>query len=131
VSRAPIPVENEDQRKRVLGLIEGLNLSKQWQVTIEPMEKGRSAQQNRLYHKWVGMIASHTGASHAAVHEGLKSEFLQPRFAEFNGKVIEYRPSTTDLKVAEMTEYMDRVYAFAASDLAIHLPVPEELGRVA
>jgi len=130
MTRAPIPIENEAQRKRVLGLIEGLNLSKQWQVTIEPKTKKRSLSQNALYWRWVGIIADATGNDNDDVHEALKAKFLTPRTIDIGGEQREIR-STAKQDKAGMTEYLNKVYAWATTELGLYLPVPEELGRVA
>lgn len=128
--RPALPVENEDQRKRVIGLIEGLNLAKPWQVTIEPKTKKRTLSQNALYWKWVGLIADATGNDNDDVHEALKAKFLTPRTIDLAGEQREIR-STAKQDKAGMTAFMDRVYAFATSELGLYLPTPEELGRVA
>ena len=127
----PIIVRDEYMRSRVADLIAKLDLSKVWAVTVEPHRAARSLAQNNLYHAWVGIIAAHTGNSHDAMHEILKAEFLPPRFGTFNGKVREYRPSTTTLKIDEMSAFMNQVQAWAGSTLGIILPVPDDLGREA
>lgn len=127
----PYIVRDEYMRSRVADLIAQLDLSKPWQVTVEPHRARRSMNQNALYHLWVGIIAAHTGNSHDAVHEALKAEFLPPRIMELGGRVREYRPSTTTLKIDEMSAYMNQVQAWAGAMLGLILPTPEDLGRAA
>jgi hypothetical protein len=128
--RIPIPLEDERGRERILGLIKALDVTKPWQVTIEPKTKKRTLNQNALYWKWVGLIADATGNDNDDVHEALKAKFLTPRTIDLGGEQREIR-STAKQDKAGMTAFMDRVYAFATSELGLYLPTPEELGRVA
>ena len=127
----PYIVRDEYMRGRVADLIAKLDLSRAWQITVEPYRARRSINQNNLYWKWVGIIATDTGNSTDFIHETLKQEFLPPRTGELNGQLRTYRPSTTTLKIDEMTTYMSQVQAWAATTLGIILPVPDDLGRVA
>ena len=127
----PYIVRDEYMRERVADLIAKLDLSRAWQITVEPHRARRSINQHNLYHKWCSVIAADTGNSHDAVHEYLKAEFLPPRTIEMGGKFREIRPSTTTLKIDEMTAYMSQVQAWAGTTLGIILPVPDDLGRVA
>jgi len=125
VSKNTIVIHDEPSRQRAIAHIGGLNLGiKPWTVTVDPHRKKRSLGQNNLYHEWVGIIANHTGHSHDEVHEWCKEEFLPPRAVVIDGKTREYR-STTGLSTGEMATYMDRVSAFAGSDLGLFLPAPE------
>lgn len=128
--RIPIPLEDERGRERILGLIKALDVTKPWQVTIEPKTKKRTLNQNALYWKWVGLIADATGNDNDDVHEALKAKFLTPRTIDLGGEQREIR-STAKQDKAAMTAFMDKVYAFATSELGLYLPTPEELGRVA
>ena len=127
----PYIVRDEYMRERVADLIRQLSLDKAWQVTVEPHRARRSINQNALYHKWCGIIAAHTGHSHDEIHEYLKAEFLPPRTVEIGGKQRQVRPSTTTLKIDEMSAYMTQVQAWAGTTLGLILPVPEDLGRAA
>ena len=127
----PYIVRDEYMRTRVADLIARLDLSKPWQITVEPHRARRSLNQNNLYHLWVGIIAAHTGNSHDAVHEFIKGEFLAPRMVEIAGRHRECRPSTTALKTDEMSLFMNQVYAWATTELGLLLPLPEDVGRAA
>lgn len=127
----PYIVRDEYMRSRVADLIAKLDLSRPWQVTVEPHRARRSLNQNALYHKWVGIIAADTGNSHDDAHEFLKGEFLEPRTVEIGRRLRQVRPSTTTLKIDEMSAYMNQVQAWAGSTLGIILPTPEDLERAA
>lgn len=119
-------IAGDANRDNVLRFIAKLSSRKKWQVTVSEYRRNRSLEQNALYHKWVGMIAAETGHAHDEVHEHCKAKFLPPRFVEISGEVHEIRPTTTKLKVDEMSGYMDRVYEWAASDLGMILPLPDD-----
>jgi hypothetical protein len=89
--RIPIPLEDERGRERILGLIKALDVTKPWQVTIEPKTKKRTLNQNALYWKWVGLIADATGNDNDDVHEALKAKFLTPRTIDLGGEQREIR----------------------------------------
>lgn len=132
MSREPYIIRDETMRQRVSDLVDALDVSKPWSVTIEPFKKKRSLSQNSLMWKWLNEVAAHvqreTGQDADDVHEFFKRKFLTPQVVEIGGETI-MKYSTKNLTVADMTEYMNRVYAFVTSELGILLPIPEELGR--
>ncbi len=48
-----IPIGSEDDRKRVVDFIMGLNLDRPWIVTVKRRTKKRSLSQNGLYWDWM------------------------------------------------------------------------------
>ncbi len=107
-------------------------MSKPWSVTVEPFKKKRTLSQNGLYWKWlertVDIVARETGNDKDDLHDIFKEKFLTPKIVEFDGQVHR-KYSTKNLTTAEMSEYMNRIYAFVTSQLGIILPIPEELHR--
>lgn len=128
MSRQPITIHDEMSRQRAVNLVAALALTKAWQVTIEPKKARRSLSQNALYWSWVDIIARETGNDNDDVHEGLKQKFLAARVIQINGEAMRLY-TTAKLEKAAMTEYLDRVYAWATAELGLLLPVPEEMGR--
>ena len=132
MARVPIQLTDEKTRKGVLDLIAALDISKPWQVQIEPVKKKRSLSQNALMWAWLNKVAdiihNETGQDADDVHEFFKAKFLPGKTVEINGEAMTYR-TTTKLTVSEMTEYMNKIYAFTTSELGLLLPLPEELGR--
>lgn len=127
-------LRNEAIRANVLRLIAALDLSKPWQVTVEPWKKPRTLSQNALMWKWHGevvkAVSDHTGADADDIHDFFKKKFLTPRIVEIGGEAVE-RYTTTTLNTVEMSQYMDRIYAFVTSELGILLPLPEEMHQYA
>lgn len=124
-----IIIRDEGLRARAIDLIGSLDLAKPWSVTIARAKSKRSIEQNNLMWSWLTIIANETGNTAKAIHEWCKAEFLPPVYVEVNGKVHEARRSTTDLNTAEMAEYLRRIETWAASDLGIVLPHPDDMGR--
>lgn len=89
----------------------------------------RNAQQNRLYHKWLSIIAESSGNTSEALHELMKKKFLSKRKrVTINGKrsYVNIAWSTTKLSVKTFTEYLDNVYTFF-SDNGYVLPLMDQL----
>lgn len=126
MKKQTIIIRDPATRARAINFIALLNADKAWEVQIAPHKKGRSVQQNSLYWKWLGIISAETGHDADEIHEFCKIKFLPPVFVEINGEVHEARRTTTKLKVDEMSSYMNRVYAWATSELGILLPLPED-----
>ena len=122
----PYHIHSEASRQAVADLVANLSLEKQWNVTVARHQKRRSLSQNNLYWKWVEIVAEETGNDKEDVHDVFKKKFLTGEVREvFDGHQV-MRRSTADLNKSAMTEYMDRVSAFCATDLGIILPLPED-----
>lgn len=122
-----IYTSSEADRARVLAFFERVPLDKPLVWTVEDKPTARSLQQNRLYWKWLGIIASDTGNSVDGLHEVFKQKFLAPVIVELGGEISKVY-TTKKLKVGEMSEYMKQVEAQAA-EFGIYLPIPEEMHR--
>ena len=97
------------------------------EVVIRQPKSLRSLQQNRYY--WgviVEILSQHTGYEPEEVHEMLKSKFLL-RFARINEENIPYTLSTTKLSTKEFKEYIEKIQMWAAEELGIILPDPQEI----
>lgn len=130
----PLSVTNDHQRQLAIGVLQCLSLDgKEWQVTIERKKKRRTLSQNALMWKWLNEVAQQiqkeTGQDADDVHEFFKARFLPKRIVEIGDETETLIGSTKKLTTAEMSEYMNRIHAWAASELGIYLPVPEDLGR--
>ena len=121
-----IVLVNEADRSRVLGMIQSLDLSRRFSVTVKRKTKRRTLSQNALYWKWVGIISEETGNTPDDVHEGLKEQFITPKEVTIFDSPVLVR-STKDKDTKAMSEYMDNVYQFALS-WGIMLPTPDMLG---
>lgn len=92
---------------------------------IERKAKPRSLSQNALFHAWVKVVADHVGYTDLEDCKRDVKRHLLGTTEETNrltGEVItcDYRTSRMDSK--EMSSFMDRMKAWAATDLGIYLP---------
>lgn len=133
-----VTIRGERQIKLIARILSNVEQDGNTQVVIGPVSKDRSANQLRLYWKWMGEIAEYTGETPPEVHEGLKRKFLIHQMArdsesymrllmmvadhgEERDRVELVRmTSTKGLKVKQMGEYMQNVRKEAAS-MGIHL----------
>lgn len=124
----PFQLITETDRKRVMDHIAMLSLGKPWQITIGPLSKRRTLSQNSLMWAWLNEVAEHisdhTGYETHEIHEFCKRLFLPAKHVTIGGREVEYW-TTTDLTTAEMSEYMEKIYRWASSELGLFLPVPE------
>jgi hypothetical protein len=131
MARVPFIVEDERGRKRALDVLATLDLTKPWQVVIEPYRKKRTTSQNALMWAWLEQVAQlvhdDTGTDKDDIHEFFKLKFLPVRTITINGEERHIPGSTTKLTTAEMMEYMDKINAWVTSTLGLILPTPEDL----
>ena len=132
MAKEEIIIRNESLRKTALLTIGALDLAKPWRVTIERESKRRTLSQNALLWKWIDEVVrhvvEHTGHDKDEIHEFFKAKFLTPRRVAMGGDAVLYY-TTKPLSTIEMAAYMEKIYAWATTELGLFLPVPEDLGR--
>lgn len=118
------PDLSPDQIQRWAGFLR--RMEGKW-VTLTASKKGkpRSLNQNRyLWGVVYEYIADETGHSPEEVHAAMKQMFLPRQFLPFGGRTVELAKSTTDLTTQEFNEFVDRVVAFAGTELSLSIPPP-------
>lgn len=120
-------IYDEKSRDAAKADIDALNLDKRWVCTIEKEVNSRSRDQNALYWKWVTIIGNTHGNFKDDQHVILMRKHLEPKIIKHDGEVYEHY-STKKLKVPEMSEYMNKVSIWAASE-GIRLPHPSDQQR--
>lgn len=111
---------SESDAVNAVKAIGALDLKKKWRITIQLYRKNRTTDQNSLMWSWYSEIAGYTGHSTDEIHELCKAMFLKPRQVSIGDNATEYR-TTTKLTTAEMSEYLERIRAWAATDLNLTL----------
>ena len=94
------------------------------ELVIRRRRRARSTRQCRYY--WgvvVAMLAEACGYTPDELHDGLKWKFLRHQ-AESALPTVR---STTDLTTTEFEEFLETVRAWAATDLNVHIPLPNEV----
>lgn len=120
ILRAPT---NRDFAVKIVGALK-IDPDQPLEIVIRRHRKKRSLDQNALYWMWLGIISRETGNDPDDLHEFLKRQYAEPRHVTVKGDDFAIY-STAKMSVGEMSEYLDRVLAFAAGE-GIALPQPEE-----
>ncbi|AVM46689.1 hypothetical protein C5Q97_19010 [Victivallales bacterium CCUG 44730] len=95
-------------------------------VTAEKLRKHRTDDQNRYYRGVVlKTIADHSGYSGQEELEALHYE-MRRRFLPNRGR-LNIPVSTTALDTVEMTEYIENIRRWAAEELQLYIPDPNEV----
>lgn len=102
-----------------------------WQVIIQPYKMTRSKAQNALYWMWVDHISTARNLEKDEVHLKLAFKFLPlqqfDKPLKIHGVEIGVFPkSTTKLNTHEFADYLNNIEAFAAQELDLLLPRPDE-----
>jgi len=129
--QAQVIIWSEKQREFALQQVRDMPIdtNKPHVVTVAPFVKKRTNSQLALL--WVRhaevskAVADYTGHSPEDIHEILKHKFLKPRIVELGDTIVE-RYSTKGLTVQEMTEFMQRIEAWAQTELELVLASPED-----
>lgn len=97
------------------------------ELILRKKKKYRSIQQNKLMWVYYTMIAHELGYTKDEIHSILKSKFLKSeKVNEETGVIYPYVKSTTDLTTTEMLDYISDIQKFAAEELGMNLPEPNE-----
>lgn len=89
------------------------------EVLIRPYKSKRSLEANAKLHALLASIASFTGDDMESTKLQMKSLFLIPKATHKlpSGDKYVVFPSTADFNVSEMSEFIEKVQAFAISEL--------------
>ena len=94
-------------------------------LTIERYTEPRTLSQNALMWLWFTCIEKETGTDKQEVHDYYCDLFLSRQIL-FNGKETVVSGSTSKLNTLQMSDFMNKVQADAASELGITLPLPAD-----
>lgn len=97
-----------------------------YSVKITRKTAPRTLSQNSLMWLWYTCMEESTGTDKDTIHSYYKAKFLR-REITINGKVAVIVESTSNLNSAQMTAFLDKVKADAATEFGINLPLPEDM----
>ena len=120
-------IRNESDKDKAIGHINALNMDKPWQMECKPYKKNRSLSQNKLYFMWMKVIGDSIGYTSEEMHAIMADKFLTTEFVEYGGNKIKRDKSTSRLNTKEFTEYLEKIDRWAAGEMGIVLPSPEDL----
>ena len=119
-------LRKELNRKYAIEAINQLPLDGTMEIVIRKFEKTRSTDSNRLYWKWLEVIAGHTGYSKEELHEYFRKKYGYWKNKDVFGVAMAIPVSTTKYTTKQFSNYMTQVEA-EASTLGIVLPHPEDM----
>jgi len=90
-----------------------------FECVVRKVKSKRTLEQNAYLHKLFSDIADFTGDTKKEIKFLMKAEMLEPVFERKlpNGNTMVEYPSTADMSVKELTEFAERVEAFAITEL--------------
>ena len=91
-------------------------------LTITKVVKRRSLSQNRLMWMWFRCLEDGTGVVNC-FQKILGREFVTP-----DGEIERLQGHTSTLNTAQMTDFLNKVQADAATEWGVTLPLPEDVG---
>lgn len=98
-----------------------LSHDKVWRISVGPYREKRTLPQNDRFHKLIALMASETGEDPKRLKEWVKAEFGQMVSVEVGGRAHSVPAPSREYEVAQMSEVMERLEAFAARELGIAL----------
>lgn len=94
-------------------------------LSIKRKTKPRTISQNALMWMWFKYMEDYTGTPKEDFHDYYKARFLG-RDIEIRGRLVHVIRSTTELNTLEMTDYLNKIQADAATEFRIPLPLPAD-----
>lgn len=97
----------------------------EYTLKIVRKTKPRSISQNSLMWMWYKCMEDATGTPKEDFHDYYKSKYLS-RDVVIGKQLYRVSGSTSDLNTLQMTHYLEKVKADAATEFGIILPLPED-----
>lgn len=125
-------ITDEASRDRAASFVAAINPARKWEVVVKRWQKRRTISQNSQMWVWIDDAAKQcsdgeSGYDKLAIHEMFKRRFLTPVSTfEHDGDVYGSY-STRGLTTREMSEYMEKIAAFCATELGVVLSAPPSL----
>ena len=115
-----------EQLKDIFNKIAKADLTKGFIVEWKRYYKIRTNDQNALYWLWLTCLEHETGNDKNDLHDYFREEFLQVNYIYVFGKEKKVLESTKTQNTIKMKNYLDKIQAFASSELGVILPNPED-----
>lgn len=130
-------LRTEQDRNRLLGYLQGLDLTKPRRIAITEVRNKRSEAQNRMLWMWNGLIQDHLRDSFGQVasseewHEILVAKLwpaeVHPVQLPDGTRYRVGRAKTRKFTTVQMTTYLELLDAYCAEHLQLLLPHPDDL----
>ena len=122
-----INIHNYKTRQEAIDLVSGLDLTKVHHVKVTCKRGKRSIDQNAYYWLILTCIMQESGQDKDSLHYYFRSQYLGMYERICFGSVITEPKSTTELDSKQFTQYIEEIRIFAATELGITIPNPEDL----
>ncbi|HZK22669.1 MAG TPA: hypothetical protein VFC62_01055 [Atopostipes sp.] len=119
-------VFNLEQLKDTFNKIAKADLSKGFVIEWKRFKKVRTNDQNALYWMWLTCLEQETGQEKDSLHDYFREKYLQVTYEQVFDSERKILQSTTKLDTVAMKNYLDKIQVFAATELAVTLPDPED-----
>lgn len=96
-----------------------------YSVKIIRKTQPRTVSQNALMWMWFKCMEEATGTPKDDIHDYYKAKYLGRDIA-VRGRWVHVIGSTTDLNTLQMTDYLNKIQADAATEFGINLPLPAD-----
>lgn len=97
----------------------------EYTVRIVRKTQPRTISQNSLMWMWYKCMEEATGQNKEDFHDYYKTKFLSRQIV-VGSRWVTVTGSTTDLNTLQMTDFLEKVKADAATEFGITLPLPED-----
>lgn len=116
-----------ERLRNCIEFISNLPLDKGYHVTISN-KKPRSLNQNALWHKWIGLMASEAGCSDDDMKVDVKRKILGMKESvnSFTGELTYKDYSSADLTKEQFSRLMIQTQVLASEYYGMTLPSPDE-----
>lgn len=111
--------QSREALQNIAHIIAGLNPARKWLVSFKQDRETRTLAQNRRYWVAITEMAKESGHTKDEIHDAMKTMFLPQSVLKLGGEDVYIPASTPKLDVPEMSEYIERVIAFAATEFGI------------
>lgn len=108
-------------------------------LKLETFYRKRSLKQNNVFHKYIAVIADHTGHEPSEIKIMVKNTFLKaPMTDKFGnevvdsetGEIVQITRDTSSLTTVEMIDLCDKVREWSGRILGIELPIPDSNWKI-
>jgi len=114
--------ESQEKYHLWLSSLEGKDV----ELTVNRLTRERTNQQNRLLWFYIRLISAETGYTEDEVLDLMKSIFLK-EFKDVGHKRYTVVKSTSSLTTVEFSRFIEQVKEWAAKEISLYLPEPEQL----
>lgn len=119
-------VFNLEQLKETFNKIAKADLSKGFVIEWKRVQKIRTNDQNALYWMWMTCLEQETGQDKNSLHDYFREKYLKVTYEQVFDSEIKILESTRKLDTVAMKNYLNKIQIFAATELAVTLPDPED-----